>query len=76
MSKQTKGTGMSEKRFFTRGDGDVVELRARFEADDGTVGDAFNEVRPGWEGLGLTYQELFDAEAGVLVIEDETARIV
>ena len=67
---------MSEKWFFTRGDGDVVELRARFEADDGTVGDAFNEVRPGWEGLGLTYQELFDAEAGVLVIEDETARIV
>ena len=30
---------MTEKWFFTRDD-DVVLLRGRFEADDGTIGDA------------------------------------
>ena len=66
---------MSEKWFFTRGDGDVVELRARFEADDGTVGDAFNQIRPGQSALNATDEELVRAEAGVLVIEGERARI-
>jgi hypothetical protein len=76
MSKKTKGTGMSEKWFFTRGDGNVVELRARFEADDGAVGDAFAQIRPGEEALGLSHQQLFDAVAGVVVVENEKARIV
>jgi hypothetical protein len=50
-------------------------LRSRVEGDDGTIGDAFDEIRPGEKAFGLTYEELFDAEAGVLVIEDERARI-
>jgi hypothetical protein len=44
---------MSEKWFFTR-DGDVVVLRgSRFEADDGTIGDAFKVVRPGERVFGF-----------------------
>jgi hypothetical protein len=76
ISKKTKGAdSMTERWFFTR-DGDAVVLRSRVEGDDGTVGDAFDEVRPGGKLLNLSYQELFDAHAGVLVIEDEKARIV
>ena len=67
--------GMSEKWFFSRGDGDVVELRARFEDDDGTVGDAFNQIRPGQKALNVTYEELLAAGAGVLLIEGERVRI-
>ena len=66
---------MTGRWFFSR-HGDTVELRARFEADDGTIGDAFQEVRRGEKAYGLTYQELFAAGAGVLVIEDGKARIV
>jgi hypothetical protein len=40
--------------FFTR-DGDVVVLRGRFEADDGTIGDAFKVVRPGERVFGFSY---------------------
>ena len=65
-----------ERWYFSR-EGDAVVLRARFETDDGdTVGDAYAEVRPGEKAFDLIeYQELFDAEAGTLVIEDEIARI-
>jgi hypothetical protein len=53
---------MTTRWFFTRV-GDVIEMRARFEADDGTIGDAFQEVRRGERAYGLTYQELFAAGA-------------
>jgi hypothetical protein len=66
---------MTARWFFSRV-GDVIEMRARFEADDGTIGDAFQEVRRGEKAYGLTYQELFAAGAGVLVIEDGKAQIV
>jgi hypothetical protein len=66
---------MIERWWFSR-DGETVVLRSRVEGDDGTIGDAFAEVRPGETAFSLTYQELFDAEAGVLVIEGERARIV
>ena len=38
------------------------------EADDGTIGDAYDEVRPGEKMLNVTYEELFDAGGGVLVV--------
>jgi hypothetical protein len=66
---------MTARWFFSRV-GDVIEMRARFEADDGTIGDALQEVRRGEKAYGLTYQELFAAGAGVLVIEDGKAQIV
>ena len=67
--------GMSEKWFFTR-DGDVVVLRGGFEADDGTIGDAFKVVRPGERVFGFSYRKLFNAKAGTLVIgEDGKGRI-
>jgi hypothetical protein len=65
---------MTARWFFTRV-GDVIEMRARFEADDGTRGDAYDELRPGQSALNVTHQELFAAGAGVLVIEDGKARI-
>ena len=56
---------MTGRWFFSR-HGDVVVLRARFEADDGTIGDAHHEIASGDEDFyGLTYEELSDAEAGV-----------
>jgi hypothetical protein len=67
---------MSGRWFFTRGEGDVIELRARFEGEGGMVGDAYDEIRPGQKALNVTHQELFAAGAGVLVIEDGKARIV
>jgi hypothetical protein len=67
--------GMTEKWFFHR-EGDTVVMRARFETDDcDTVGDAFREVPPGEEFYGLSYKELFDAEGGLVLIEDDVARI-
>jgi hypothetical protein len=56
---------MTERWWFGR-DGETVVLRSRVEGDDGTIGDAFAEVPPGETAFTLTYQELFDAEAGVL----------
>ena len=76
MNKKTKGgDGMTKKWFFYR-DGDTVGMRARFEGDGGLIGDAFDQVRPGEEAFGLSYQTLFDARAGVLIVENEQARIV
>ena len=54
---------MNEKWFFTR-DGDVVLLRGRFEADDGTIGDAFKVVRPGRERVRLLLSEAVQREGG------------
>jgi len=54
---------MSEKWFFTR-DGDVVVLRGRFEADDGTIGDAFKVVRPGERVIRLLLSEAVQREGG------------
>jgi hypothetical protein len=54
---------MTEKWFFTRDD-DVVLLRGRFEADDGTIGDAFNVVRPGERVFGFSYRKAVQREGG------------
>jgi hypothetical protein len=66
---------VTEKWFFTRDD-DVVLLRGRFQADDGTIGDALKVVRPAERVFGFSYRKLFNAKAGTLVIgEDGKGRI-
>jgi len=58
---------MTGRWYFHREDKTVV-LRARFEGEDGTGGDARDEVSPGQKFLNLDYQQLFDAEGGVVVV--------
>ena len=45
---------MMKRWFFTMGDRNVL-MRAQFEADDGTVGDAHDVVEPGEMFLGFSY---------------------
>ena len=65
---------MMERWFFTMGDRNVV-MRAKFEADDGAVGDACDIVEPGEIFLGFSYDELKDAAPGWLIVKDGMAVI-
>ena len=65
---------MMERWVFTMGDRSVV-MRAQFEADDGTVGDARDVVEPGEMFLGFSYDELKDATPGWLIVKDGMAVI-
>ena len=68
---------MKERWFFTM-EGPNVVLRAQFEHDDGTVGDARDVVEPDeiFLGLsGLSYDELKDAAPGSFTVKDEMAVI-
>jgi hypothetical protein len=65
---------MMERWFFTMGDRNVV-MRAQFEADDGTVGDAHDVVEPGEMFLGFSYDELKDTAPGWLIVKDGMAVI-
>jgi hypothetical protein len=69
---------MSGKWFFTTApDGDVIELRARFEGPGGLIGDAFDEIRPGMLVHGVSFEELKRAGSGVVrVTGPGKARIV
>ena len=50
-------------------------MRAQFEHDDGTVGDARDVVEPDEIFLGLSYDELKDAAPGSFTVKDEMAVI-
>ena len=67
---------MSKAVWYFTTEGEKIILRARFEGEDGTIGDAFDEIRPGEKALNLTYQELRDPGAGAIIIENKRARIV
>jgi hypothetical protein len=65
---------MMERWFFTM-EGRNVVMRAQFESDDGTVGDARDVVEPGEIFLGLSYDELKNAAPGSLTVKDGMAVI-
>jgi hypothetical protein len=65
---------MKERWFFTM-EGPNVVLRAQFEHDDGTVGDARDVLEPGEIFLGLSYDELKDAAPGSFTVKDGMAVI-
>lgn len=56
-------------------EGPNVVLRAQFEHDDGTVGDARDVVKPDEIFLGLSYDELKDAAPGSFTVKDGMAVI-
>jgi hypothetical protein len=62
------------ERWYFHLEGETVVLRARLEGD-GLLGDAFSEIRPGQNALGLSYEELRAAGAGTVVIRNGKARI-
>ena len=49
---------MTASWHFNVDDKGVVHLQARFEGDDGTVGDAHDVVEPGGNFHNLTYEQL------------------
>ena len=65
---------MMERWFFTM-EGRNVVMRAQFESDDGTVGDARDVVEPGEIFLGLSYDELKEAAPGSFTVKDGMAVI-
>jgi hypothetical protein len=70
----------AERWFFSLGvDGQEILLRARCTGALGAetiIGDAINTLKPGAQWFGLTYEELAAAGAGVVIIENDIARIV
>jgi hypothetical protein len=56
---------MNMKWYFTT-QGETIELRARMEGPGGLIGDAREEVGPGKDFFGLTYDALKKAGAGVV----------
>ncbi len=66
---------MSARWFFST-DGGTVHLMARFEGEDGMIGDAHRELKPGMSFRGIPHAELMKAGAGVVEIgEDGEAEI-
>jgi hypothetical protein len=61
--------------FHTTAAGDIV-LRARFEGDDSTVGDASATVRPGQSFHGIPFEALRAAGAGCLCWDAARSRWV
>ena len=55
---------MTASWHFNVDDKGVVHLQARFEGDDGAVGDAHDLVEPGGNFHNLTYEQLKRAGAG------------
>jgi hypothetical protein len=61
--------GMTASWHFNVDDKGLVHLRARFEGDDGTVGDAHDVVEPGGNFHNLTYEQLKRAGAGTIRVK-------
>jgi hypothetical protein len=61
--------------FHLEPDGSVMLQRAAY-GDDGMIGDAIEIIRPGESALNVSYEELRQARAGIIVIEGERARIL
>jgi hypothetical protein len=59
--------------FHTTAAGDIV-LRARFEGDEGMVGDADEILRPGDTFHGVSFDALKAAGAGCLRLDDARGR--
>ncbi len=57
---------MSASWHFTTDDKGLIQLQARFKGPDGTVRDAYDEVKPGENFRNLTYDELKRAGAGTI----------
>jgi hypothetical protein len=67
---------MSAYWFFST-HGDTVYMLARFESDDGIIGDASHKVLPGEEFYGIPYAALKAARGGrVQMISASKAKIV
>jgi hypothetical protein len=62
--------------WYFHSENDHVVLRARFEGDDGMIGDAVDIVRPGMSLEGVTYEMLRAAGAGKLVYRRGRLRVV
>ena len=61
--------------FFHTKRAGVLQVRARAEAEDGTIGDAQFELGAAWaESMRLPWAEMLAAKRGVLVIIDSGAR--
>jgi hypothetical protein len=60
------GNAMTASWHFNVDDKGLVHLRARFEGDDGTVGDAHDVVEPDGNFHNLTYEQLKRARGGAL----------
>jgi hypothetical protein len=63
------------ERWFHTMEGRNVVLRAQFESDNGTLGDARDVVEPGEMFLGLSYDELKDAAPGSFTVKEGMAVI-
>jgi hypothetical protein len=63
------GNAMTASWHFNVDDKGLVHLRARFEGDDGTVGDAHDVVEPGGNFHNLTYEQLKRAGAGTIRVK-------
>jgi hypothetical protein len=61
---------MSEACWYFTTVGNRIELRARFEGDDGLIGDAYERVSPGGSFHGISYAALKKAKAGTVRITD------
>jgi hypothetical protein len=61
---------MSSHIFFSTGDDGIVHIRGRLESDDGgTIGDYYEELRPGQSFGGLSHAELVAAGAGEILAD-------
>jgi len=62
---------MTTKAFF-RIEGRHVLIQMRAEGDDGVIGDALFEVRAGGpDFFGVSFDEMFSAQSGVILIGDD-----
>ncbi len=66
---------MSARLYAQRNEDDEgprIELMGRFEADDGTIGDMFETVRPGQTVFGRTYEEWLEIATTVGSVDAAT----
>jgi hypothetical protein len=63
------GDGMNASWHFCMDHNGLVHLQARFEGDDGTLGDAHDVVEPGQHFHNLTYEQLKRAGAGTIRVK-------
>ncbi len=56
---------------------DIVYLQARMESDDGGIrGDVLETIKPHMEFAGISYEALKQADAGIIEVDDNGARII
>jgi len=61
---------MTTKAFFVI-EGDHVLIQMRAEGENGEIGDALFEVVAGGHFFGVSFDEMFSAQGGVILIGDD-----